>query len=69
MDTGKLIECFEHYIALGSKPISRAVAEQRMLEKLTSSLSEDIEPLLPPVGYSPFEFSVSNSLSYVPTDI
>jgi len=47
MDTGRLIECFEHYIALGSKPISRAVAEQRMLEKLTSSLSEDIEPLLP----------------------
>jgi predicted nucleotidyltransferase component of viral defense system len=27
MDTGKIIACFEHYIALGSKPISRAVAE------------------------------------------
>lgn len=47
MDTGRLIDCFEHYIALENKPISRAVAEQRMLGKLTSSLSEDIEPLVP----------------------
>lgn len=47
LDTGKLIACFEHYLALEGKPISRAVAEQRMLEKLTRSLTEDVEPLLP----------------------
>jgi predicted nucleotidyltransferase component of viral defense system len=34
-------------LALEGKPISRAVAEQRMLEKLTRSLTEDIRPLLP----------------------
>jgi hypothetical protein len=34
-------------LALEGKPISRAVAEQRMLEKLTRSLTEDIAPLLP----------------------
>lgn len=27
MDPGKLIACFEHYLALEGKPISRAVAE------------------------------------------
>ncbi len=47
MDPGKLIACFEHYLALEGKPISRAVAEQRMLEKLARSLTEDIAPLLP----------------------
>jgi predicted nucleotidyltransferase component of viral defense system len=47
MDPIKLIACFEHYLALETKPISRAVAEQRMLEKLTHSLAEDVEPLLP----------------------
>lgn len=47
MDASKVVECFEHYIAVGNTPISRAVAERRMLEKLTRSLSEDIEPLLP----------------------
>jgi len=47
MDTDKLIACFEHYLALEGKPISRAVAEQRMLEKLRRSLTEDIAPLLP----------------------
>ena len=47
MDTDKLIACFEHYFALEGKPISRAVAEQRMLEKLRRSLTEDIAPLLP----------------------
>lgn len=47
LDTDKLIACFEHYLALEGKPISRAVAEQRMLEKLTRSLTEDIAPLLP----------------------
>lgn len=47
LDTGKLIACFDHYLALEGKPISRAIAEQRMLEKLTRSLTEDIAPLLP----------------------
>lgn len=47
MDSGKLIACFEHYLALEGTPISRAIAEQRMLEKLRRSLTEDIAPLLP----------------------
>lgn len=47
LDTDKLIACFEHYLALESKSITRAMAEQRMLEKLTRSLTEDIAPLLP----------------------
>ncbi|MDR3572361.1 MAG: nucleotidyl transferase AbiEii/AbiGii toxin family protein [Anaerolineaceae bacterium] len=41
-----LIACFEHYLKLEGKPITRAAAEQRMLEKLTRSLTEDIGPLL-----------------------
>ena len=47
LDAEKLIACFDHYLAMEGKPISRAVAEQRMLEKLTRSLTEDIAPLLP----------------------
>jgi predicted nucleotidyltransferase component of viral defense system len=47
MDPDKLIACFNHYLALEGNPITRAVAEQRMLEKLTRSLIEDIGPLLP----------------------
>ncbi len=47
MDPEKLIACFDHYLALEGKPITRAVAEQRMLEKLTRSMIEDIAPLLP----------------------
>jgi predicted nucleotidyltransferase component of viral defense system len=47
LDPDKLIACFNHYLALESKPITRAAAEQRMLEKLTRSLTEDIAPLLP----------------------
>jgi predicted nucleotidyltransferase component of viral defense system len=47
LDADKLVNCFEHYLALEGKPITRAVAEQRMLEKLTHSLTEDIAPLLP----------------------
>lgn len=47
LDTDKLIACFDHYLVLEGKPISRAIAEQRMLEKLTRSLTEDIAPLLP----------------------
>ena len=47
LDAEKLIACFEHYVALEGNPISRAMAEQRMLQKLTHSLTEDIAPLLP----------------------
>jgi predicted nucleotidyltransferase component of viral defense system len=47
MDPDKLIACFDHYLALEGKTITRAIAEQRMLEKLTRSLTEDIAPLLP----------------------
>ncbi len=42
MDRDKLIACFDHYLALEGKPITRAVAEQRMLEKLMRNLTEDI---------------------------
>lgn len=47
MDPDKLIACFEHYLALEGTPITRANAEQRMLEKLRRSLTDDIAPLLP----------------------
>ena len=41
------MKCLNHYLALEDHPISRAEAEERMLKKLTRSLTEDIEPLLP----------------------
>jgi predicted nucleotidyltransferase component of viral defense system len=47
MDADKLVSCLDHYLALEGHPISRAEAEERMLKKLTRSLTEDIEPLLP----------------------
>ena len=47
MDPDKLIACFEHYLALEGMSIMRANAEQRMLEKLRRSLTDDIAPLLP----------------------
>jgi predicted nucleotidyltransferase component of viral defense system len=47
LNAGKVIACFEHYLALQGHPISRAEAEQRMLEKLTRNLTEDVDPLLP----------------------
>jgi predicted nucleotidyltransferase component of viral defense system len=47
MDPDELIACFEHYLALEGTPITRANAEQRMLEKLRRSLTDDIAPLLP----------------------
>ena len=43
----KVIACFDYYLALEGKPITRAMAEQRMLEKLTRSLTEDVAPMLP----------------------
>jgi predicted nucleotidyltransferase component of viral defense system len=47
LDPDKLVACFEHYLALEGTQITRATAEQRMLEKLNRSLTEDIAPLLP----------------------
>jgi len=47
MDADKLVASFEHYLSKEGKPITRANAEQRMLEKLRRSLTEDIAPLLP----------------------
>ena len=47
LEPGRLIACFEHYLSLEGKPITRAAAEQRMLKKLNRSLTEDIAPLLP----------------------
>ncbi len=46
-DVDKLVASFDHYLALEDKTITRAMAEQRMLEKLTRNLTEDIAPLLP----------------------
>ncbi|AYM65656.1 nucleotidyl transferase AbiEii/AbiGii toxin family protein [Agrobacterium fabrum] len=48
LDPKRLVAAFEHYLSLEENVITRANAEQRMLEKLTKSLTEDIEPLLPP---------------------
>ena len=48
MNPETLLACFDHYVTLEGKRITRANAEQRMLEKLTHSLTEDMAPLLPP---------------------
>jgi len=47
IDGDKLVACFYHYLKLEGQRITRAMAEQRMLQKLTTSLIEDIAPLLP----------------------
>lgn len=47
LDADKVVSCFEHYLSLEGSAISRAEAEERMLKKLTRSLTEDIELLLP----------------------
>ena len=47
MDSDKLIRCFEHYLGIESVSIGRAAAEQRLLERLEHSLTEDVVPLLP----------------------
>lgn len=48
LDRGRVIACFQHYLAVQGQLISRANAEERMLRKLNRSLTEDIAPLLPP---------------------
>jgi hypothetical protein len=50
LDRDKVVTCLNHFLALEDHPISRAEAEERMLKKLTRSLTEDIEPLLPVGG-------------------
>lgn len=47
LDAHKLVDCFMHYLAFEGNAITRAEAEQRMLDKLSRSLTEDIAPLLP----------------------
>lgn len=47
LDSSRLLASFEHYLGLEGRSITRAVAEQRMLEKLARSLTEDVAPLLP----------------------
>jgi predicted nucleotidyltransferase component of viral defense system len=47
LDCDRLIACFQHYLAIEGHPITRAIAEERMLQKLNQSLTEDIAPLLP----------------------
>jgi predicted nucleotidyltransferase component of viral defense system len=47
LDRDRLIACFQHYLTLEGHPITRAIAEERMLQKLNQSLTEDIAPLLP----------------------
>jgi predicted nucleotidyltransferase component of viral defense system len=47
MDADRIIACFEHYLAIQGMSINRAAAEQRMLQKLNKSLTEDIALLLP----------------------
>jgi predicted nucleotidyltransferase component of viral defense system len=47
LDRDRLIDCFLWYMKQEGHPITRAVAEERMLNKLNTSLTEDITPLLP----------------------
>lgn len=47
LNVDKLLASFDHCVAMEGKLITRAMAEQRMLQKLTRSLTEDISPLLP----------------------
>jgi predicted nucleotidyltransferase component of viral defense system len=47
MDKDKVIACFYHYGVLEGNIISRAIAEQRMLDKLSFSLIDDINTFLP----------------------
>ena len=42
-----MIGCFDHYLSLEDTLISRAAAEQRLLERFELSLTEDIAALLP----------------------
>lgn len=47
LDPDRVVSIFNHYLGLTGEAISRAEAEQRMLEKLSYNLVEDVAPLLP----------------------
>lgn len=47
LDPAKVIAAFDHYLSQEEVVITRAQAEERMLKKLTTSLTDDIGPLLP----------------------
>ncbi len=47
LNAQKILQCFAFYIDQEGSQISRANAEQRMLEKLTRNITDDIAPLLP----------------------
>ena len=56
LDPTRVLAAFEHYMTQDGTAISRANAEERMLGKLTRSLTEDIAPLLAPdVAYGDTE--------------
>ena len=46
LDHERVAACLEHYLELEGTSISRAAAEQRILERLDRSLIEDVAPLL-----------------------
>lgn len=46
LDAEKLVAAFGHYLSHEGHQVSRANAEERMLAKLTRSLTDDIVPLL-----------------------
>lgn len=46
LDVEKVVYAFQHYLRQEGVSITRAEAEQRMIEKLDSNLIEDVEPLL-----------------------
>ncbi len=46
LDADKVLAAFHHYIGLEGVEITRAHAQERMLRKLTGSLTDDIAPLL-----------------------
>jgi predicted nucleotidyltransferase component of viral defense system len=47
MDPHRIIASLDHYLALEGYVVTRAMAEERMLGKLSRSLAEDVAPLLP----------------------
>lgn len=56
LDTARVVATFHHYLAHEGHQITRANAQERMLAKLTRSLTDDIAPLLAAgVNYAPAE--------------
>ena len=47
LNVDQVIACFDYYLGIEGIRISRAESEQRMLQKLERSLTEDVIPLLP----------------------